>query len=184
MEKAMMNAPSLPWHIRVVNTVTYCRGLPALAGALAFVVCIIAAWQIFFRADAVTYGDPTMTKFSVSRATEGETIELCFADVVWQRLCPSRLVTSLTPASGLRLDLETYRVNVPWLVDDNGRKVEPTLPYRVPPKCRKWTVPDLGPNRSAGVAAIYGHVESQCTPLDYWWPIRTPVPTLLLDIKK
>lgn len=180
----MMNTPSLPWPTRLVNTVTYCRGLPALAGALACIVGIIGGWQLFFRAEALNYGDPTLTKFSVSRATVGETIELCFADVVWHRLCQSRLVTSLTPAAGPRLDLETYRVNTPWLIDENGRKVTPQLPYRVPPKCRKWTVPDLGPNRSAGVASISGYVASQCTPLDYWWPIRTPVPTLLLDIKK
>lgn len=164
-----MNVRALPW---IKDKVAYCHGLPALAGALAFVVVVIGMWQFFFRHEVVSYGAPAKTYFNTARAVEGDAIELCFDDVVWYRVCPAWLVTHLTPARGPRLDLPTYRIS------------KPAEAGRVPPKCRKWVVPELGPQRSAGPAVLSGYAEFQCSPLDYWWPIRTPMPSVKIDITK
>lgn len=164
-----MNARAIPW---IKTTARRYYGLPGLAAALAFVVTFIGVWQFFFRTPPVEYGDASRTHFNVSRATEGDAIEICFDDIVWRRVCPSYLVTNLTPARGPRLDLPRYRISAP------------AEPGRVPPKCRKWTVPELGAGRAPGIAVLSGYVESQCSPLDYWYPIRTPMPTVKLDISK
>ena len=156
----------------------YCHGLPALLSAIVFVGVVLGLWQFVYRGDVVSYSDsgkiyrepPVHLKPEV--ATEGETIELCFDDVVWKRICRSRLVTYLTPAKGARIEMETYSIRPPG------------EPSRVPPKCRKWEVPYLGPDRAAGIAMLSGHAESECSPLDYWRPIITPMPSAKITINK
>ncbi len=150
----------------------YCHGLPALIGAIVFVGVVLGSWQFVYRGDVVSYGDPSKVYFKPAVATEGETVELCFDDVVWKRICRSRLVTYLTPAKGARIELDTYNIRPPG------------EPSRVPPKCRKWVVPHLGPDRAAGTAMLSGHAESECSPLDYWRPIITPMPSAKITINK
>lgn len=170
-------------------TWTYCHGLPAFLGVIAFFAVVFAMWMLLFRSEVVNYGDPKSVYFEPNVATEGDTVSLHFDDVVWKRLCPSRLVTYLTPAKGSRLDLETYIINVPYTIDEvqpDGTvvKVKTPLPHRVPPKFRKWIVPELGKNQSPGLAVVSGHIESECSPLDHWRPIITPMPSAKITINK
>lgn len=150
----------------------YWRCLPALLGVIAFVAVVFGSWQLFFRGNVVSYGDASRSYFKPATATEGDTIEICFDDIVWKRLCRSQLVTHFTPARGPRLDLLPYPINVP------------ATAQRVPPKCREWKVPMLGPDREAGMAVVSGFAESECSPLDHWYPIYTPLPSLKLNVKK
>lgn len=152
-------------------TWNYCHGLPALLAAVVFVGLVLALWQFVFRGEVVSYGDPAKVYLKPAVATEGDAIELCFDDVVWKRICRSKLVTYLTPAKGPRIELETYNIR------------PPSEPGRVPPKCRKWVVPDLG-DRTAGAAVLSGYAESECSPLDYWRPIITPMPGAKITINK
>jgi len=160
-------------------TWNYCHGLPALIGVIVFVGVVLGLWQFVYRGEVMSYGiTKDSVRFKPTTATEGDTIELCFDDIVWKRLCPSHLVTNLTPAKGPRLDLTPYPINTPFHVDAKD------LPHRVTPKCRKWVVPDLGPDRSAGLAVLSGFGESYCSPLDYWRPIITPLPSAKITINK
>jgi len=138
-------------------------------GAIALVV---AFWHWVLRADVVTYGDPTKTYFQPASATEGDQIEICFDDLVWYRLCRGRLITRLTPAKGSRMDLEAYTISTPAKVG------------RVPPKCRKWTVPALNSDREEGAAVLDGFAEFECWPIDHWSPIVMTMPPLKLNILK
>lgn len=134
-------------------------------GSLAmFIGVVLVVWFGFYRGEVVSYGDPLKTYLKPEVGIEGTEIQICFDDVVWKNTCPSRLVTHLTPAVGSRLDLPVYNINVPARAD------------RVPPKCRWWKVPMLG-DREPGMAVLSGHVRSECTPLDHWYPIYTPMPS-------
>ena len=134
-------------------------------GTLAtFVAVTILIWGTLLRGEVVSYGDPLKTYLKPTQGIEGTDIQICFDDVVWKRLCPSKLVTYLTPVRGSRLDLGTYEINVPATTG------------RIPPKCRWWKVPMLGENREAGAAVMAGHVQSECGLLDRWYPIYTQLP--------
>lgn len=140
-----------------------------------FVGVVFLVWFGFLRGEVVSYGDPLKTYFKPVAGVEGQPIQLCFEAVVWKRLCPSQLVTYLTPVRGQRLDLETYTINAPPPIDPETK--EPlVLPHKLPPKCRWWTVPMLGENREAGAAVLSGHVRSECGLLDHWHPIYTQLP--------
>lgn len=142
-------------------------------GSLAmFFGVIIAIWFGFYRGEVVSYGDPMKVYFKDLngnkenvQGVEGEKIWFCLDDVVWKQICPSTLATQLTPTRGPRLDLETHVLNNP-----------PTA-SRVPPKCRRWEVPELTKDQTPGPAVMSGHVRSECSPLDHWYPIYTPMPS-------
>jgi len=156
------------------RNINYCRIVPLLIGTVAFAVIFAGFWQFFFRGEVVSYGDPSKVYFSPGAAKEGEDIELCFDDIVWKRLCPTFLITHLTPARGPRMDLPSYKIHVP-------SKAE-----RVPPKCRSWKVPSLGLSRVAGPAVLSGFAESYCTPMDVIFrrPIYTDLPSARIDISR
>jgi hypothetical protein len=148
----------------------YCHGLPALVAFIIGGLIVLGMWQFIYRGDVVSYGDPAKVYFKPAAATEGDAIELCFDDVVWKRICRSKLITYLMTANG-RIEMETYNIR------------PPKEPSRVPPKCRKWVVPDLG-DRAAGASVLSGYAESECSPLDYWRPIITPMPGAKITINK
>jgi len=150
-----------------------CHGLPALLGVFLFLAIVLGVWFFVLRDDVMSFGAEGKTYFKPAVATEGDAIEICFDDAAWYRVCPSRLITYLTPAKGPRLDdLPVYTLKMP------------AKPQKTPQKCRLWHVPVLGPDRSEGPAVLTGHVESECSLLDYGHPIITPFPTLRVEIKK
>lgn len=148
----------------------YQKTLPILF--IAMVIVPIAIYQWGMRGDVLSYGDPAKTYFKPASAMEGDRIELCFDDVTWRRLCRGRLVTHLTPSKGPRMDLDDYPIKTPLATG------------KVTPKCRAWTVPDLGSDREAGTATLHGYAENECWPLDHWVPIVRPLPSVKLEIRK
>ena len=139
---------------------------------IVLVAGMLATWQWVLRAAPVSYGAPSKTYFKPAAAAEGEEIELCFDDLVWFRLCRGTLVTQFTPARGARIDLPSYTISTPAATG------------RVPPKCRKWTVPKLGPDREAGGAVLGGFASFECGMFDHWSPLVVNLPTIRLHVKK
>lgn len=148
----------------------WCHVPAAIAAILLCLLVMAFTWRVFFRPEVMSYGDPREISFVPATATEGDEIELCFNDVVWHKVCASRLVTHLTPARGPRLDLPSYAISAP---PEAGR---------VPPKCRKWQVPLLGRSREPGPAVLSGFAESRCSYLDLFHPIYTPLPPVKIKI--
>ena len=146
-------------------------------GSLAtFVGVTLLIWGTLLRGEAISYGNPVNTYFKPTEGIEGTDIQLCLDDVTWKRLCPSQLVTQLTPVRGSKLDLGAYPINVPPSVNpETGEEL--MLPHKLAKKCRWWKVPMLGENREAGAAVMTGYVRTECTPyLDQRWPIFAPFP--------
>ena len=142
------------------------------ASVATFVGVSLVIWVSFYRGTVVSYGDPTKVYFKGLDGNrenvigvESQEIWLCFDDIVWKQICPSRLITHLTPAGGARLDLGSRVIDNPPVAD------------RVPPKCRRWKVPEINSDQMPGRAVLSGHVRSECTPLDRWYPIYTPMPS-------
>jgi hypothetical protein len=159
-----MRAPAMPW-IGGVN----CRHLlPAAAALLVFLLVPVILWQAFYRGEVVNYGAPGNTFFTPARAVEGDTIQLCFREIDWKQLCLSTLETRITPTQGEALELDDYTIKVPGVIGPVKRK------------CRPWKVPELGAFRKEGPAIVSGQVRSECTPLDHWRAIKTPMPNVPL----
>lgn len=131
---------------------------------------IVAGWHWGLRAPVITYGHPSKSYFKPAEGSPGDTIQICFDDVVWHRVCPSVLSQYFTPAKGPRIDT-VYAISVP------------PRPGRVPPKCRPWKIPDLTDDQ-LGLGTLSGHVTSQCWPLDHWQPIIETLPPMKLLVRR
>ena len=110
-----------------------------------------AIWQWGLKPDmspVMSYGTADKTFFKPNETVEGETIEFCLTGITWHRLCPSTLITHLTPSTGLRIDLPGYNINVPGQIGP------------VKAKCRAWVVPSLGDRSSQMIFS--GFAESLC----------------------
>ena len=135
---------------------------------------VIRQW-VFVPSMVVSYGDPAKTYFRPAKAVEGSTVEICFDDLVWYRLCKGQLATYLTPPKGHRLDFDLYTISTPAKTG------------RVTPKCRRWTVPVLGLDREAGVSTLDGVASFECAnpfPFNMNDPITVQLPSVKIDIQK
>lgn len=142
--------------------------------AVAVVLSGVAYWQWGVKPDlspVSTYGSSDKTFFKPNEVTEGDETFICFHGVVWYRVeCPSTLTTHLTPTVGDRLDLPSYRVNVPPSAGP------------VVPKCRAWTAPKIGDRSSQMIFS--GFIEHLCGKQDNPVRIITQMPAVPITINK
>lgn len=169
-----MRSPAVPWRSGI--NWKYSHFLRAVVAVLVFIAVSLILWEVFYRGQVVDYGPPGNTFFVPARAVEGDTIMICFRQIEWKKPCLSTLETRITPTQGPALELEDYSIKTP---PEKGQVKE---------KCRPWKVPSLGGNdengrpiRQEGPAIVSGQVRSECTPLDHWRSIKTPMPSIPLN---
>jgi len=145
---------------------------PVAVAALAMGAA--AYWQWGLKPDmspVSTYGSSEKTFFKPNEVKEEETTEICFYGVVWYRVgCPSTLTTYLTPSKGDRLDLPSYRINVPPAAGPVAKK------------CRPWTAPKIGDRSSQMIFS--GFAEHLCGKQDNPTRIITNLPAVPITINK
>ena len=149
--------------------------LAVVGFAVLLLLGVVVRQWVFVPSMVVSYGDPDDTFFRPAKATEGSTVELCFKKITWYRLCKGTVATHLTPFKGYRLDLDLHPISTPDVAE------------QLPPKCRPWTVPILGPYREAGIATVGGVASFECVdpfPFNMNDPVRIKFPSVKIDIQK
>lgn len=147
----------------------------------------VTGWYWFANRSALDYGRPGATYFDRQIAAPGEEIEICFDNVVWRRICPSKLVSHITCVQRIQrngrdiieargFNPPAYNINVPM---KTGPIVKKCRPFVLPTACQP------GPLRYEAFAQSecppFGNVVySKLPPLDLnvvaTAPVRLPKP--------
>jgi hypothetical protein len=128
----------------------------ALAGIL---LAGVTYWGVKFLGEqpSFTYGEPNKTYFDRETAHAGDTVNICFDDIEWFKICPSEAVFNVTcNVSTPSGDRETTLTFQPWRIPI-GQRVG-----KVPHKCRPYKIPEIcqpGPLKYSAFA------RSECLPL-------------------
>lgn len=141
--------------------------------AFVTIAAATAIWQWVLKPDmspVVSYGAASNTFFKPAQVVEGEAVELCFGSVTWHRLCPSQLITHLTPSKGARIDLPPYQISMPAQTGS------------VPPKCRQWIAPQIADRSNQMIFS--GYAESLCGKKNDPTRIVADLPAVPITINK
>lgn len=145
--------------------------------AASILICgVVSFWYWYANRPALDYGRPGSTYFDRQIAGQGEEIEICFDNVVWRRICPSRLISHISCIQRVQRDgrdvvemrgfnTPAYEINVPMQTGPIAKKCRP---FKLPVACQP------GPLKYEAFA------QSECGPLGN--VVYSQMPPLRLSI--
>lgn len=143
----------------------------SVAAALFFSALGYSIWSE--TAQVLDFGAAGKTYLVPDEVVAGQRAQICLADTVWRRICPSitTYYTTWTDASGVshRLDADS-----PHIV------AAPSSPQRLPVKCRPIIIQ---PELPVGNMTMHFWSVSHCPPLGNWRDIISNAPDIHFKVK-